>query len=174
MDEFEHEDCHGDERRQGERCQGWYCHHHLYLCGNRFERYLSGNYKLDHTKKEASEPVDIELINDGTIAGGATGTWKIEEGTSYITLKINSTYYHGVMVEQTLESTNTKTPAFTAIAANTGTTAWGYQTEGTTGITDIQADKTASSLIYDLNGRRVNNSQRKGIFIRNGKKYIVR
>ena len=91
---------------------------------------LVHNYKLDHTKKEAASPIDIELKNDGTIAGEATGTWKIEEGKSYVTLKINNTYYHGVMVEQTLESTDTKTPAFTAIAATTGATVWGYQTEG--------------------------------------------
>ena len=91
---------------------------------------LVHNYKLDHTKKEAASPIDIELKNDGTIAGEATGTWKIEEGKSYVTLKINNTYYHGVMVEQTLETSDTKTPAFTAIAATTGATVWGYQTEG--------------------------------------------
>ena len=91
---------------------------------------LVHNYKLDHTKKEAASPIDIELKNDGTIAGEAAGTWKIEEGKSYVTLKINNTYYHGVMVEQTLETSDTKTPAFTAIAATTGATVWGYQTEG--------------------------------------------
>ena len=91
---------------------------------------LVHNYKLDHTKKEAASPIDIELKSDGTIAGEAAGTWKIEEGKSYVTLKINNTYYHGVMVEQTLETSDTKTPAFTAIAATTGATVWGYQTEG--------------------------------------------
>ena len=136
---------------------------------------LIHDYKLDHTKKKASEPVDIEFKSDGTIAGDATGTWKIDEGKSYITLKINNTYYHGVMVEQTLESTDTKTPAFTAIAATTGTTAWGYQTEGTTGIADVKTDDNSDiGIIYDLNGRRVNNPHHKGIYIRNGKKYIVR
>ena len=97
-------------------------------------------YKLDHTKKEASEPADIELKADGTISGGASGTWKIEVGTSYITLKINNTYYHGVMVEQTLEPTDTKTPAFTAIAATTGATVWGYQTEGNNLKGDVDGD----------------------------------
>ena len=101
---------------------------------------LVHNYKLDHTKKEAASPIDIELKNDGTIAGGATGTWKIEDGKSYITLKINNTYYHGVMVEQTLETTDTKTPAFTAIAATTGVTVWGYQTEGNNQKADVNGD----------------------------------
>ena len=101
---------------------------------------LVHNYKLDHTKKEAASPIDIELKNDGTIAGEATGTWKIEEGKSYVTLKINNTYYHGVMIEQTLEPTDTKTPAFTAIAATTGVTVWGYQTEGDNQKADVNGD----------------------------------
>ena len=137
---------------------------------------LIHNYKLDHTKKATAEPVDIELNEGGTISGGATGTWKIEEGTSYITLKINNTYYHGVMVEQTLEPTETKTPAFTAIAATTGTTAWGYQTEASAaGIVEVKADdKPGSGIVYDLSGHRVDSPRNKGIYIRNGKKYLVK
>jgi arabinan endo-1,5-alpha-L-arabinosidase len=137
---------------------------------------LIHNYKLDHTKKNTTSPTEVELKEEGSITGGATGTWKIEEGTSYITLKINNTYYHGVMVEQTLEPTNTKTPAFTAIAATTGTTVWGYQTEASAaGIAIITIDDdSAIGTIYDLRGHRVKNTQSKGIYIRNGKKYLVR
>ena len=145
---------------------------------------LIHDYKLDHTKKAAAEPVDIELTSDGNISGKYTGTWKVEAGTSYVTLKIGSTYYHGVMVEQTLEPSTTKAPAFTAVAATTGTTAWGYQTESTTGIHSIDneqfldepsggAERSIDSW-YDLQGRKVKSSQRKGIYIRNGKKYIVK
>ena len=140
---------------------------------------LIHNYKLDHTKKKAAEPVDIELKGDGTISGASSGTWKIEEGTSYITLKIGSTYYHGVMVEQTLEPTDTKTPAFTAIAATTGVTAWGYQTEAATSIESVQADNTSSlfplpSSFYDLQGKPVTSPQKPGIYIKNGKKYFLK
>jgi hypothetical protein len=84
------------------------------------------------------------------------------------------------MVEQTLESTDTKVPAFTAVAANTGETAWGYQTEATTGIVGVTVDDNSqlSTLncqlsTYDLQGRRVN-SNSKGLIIRNGKKYIAK
>ena len=137
---------------------------------------LIHEYKLDHTKKAAAEPVDIELTTDGNITGKYTGTWKVEAGTSYVTLKIGSTYYHGVMVEQTLEPSTTKAPAFTAVAATTGTTAWGYQTESTTGIRSIDneqfldepsggAERTIDNW-YDLQGRKVKSSQRKGIYIR--------
>jgi arabinan endo-1,5-alpha-L-arabinosidase len=134
---------------------------------------LIHRYKLDHTKKEIAEPTDIELKSDGTIAGATTGTWKIEEGTSYVTLKIGNTYYHGVMVEQTLESTDTKVPAFTAVATNTGETAWGYQTEATTGLVGVHFDDNDQLSTYDLQGRRVN-SNSKGLIIRNGKKYIAK
>ena len=144
---------------------------------------LIHNYKLDHTKKKAAEPVDIELKGDGTISGSSSGTWKIEEGTSYITLKIGSTYYHGVMVEQTLEPTNTKAPAFTAVAATTGATVWGYQTEAATGILTMDNGQwTMDNGVYDLQGHRIStdsrlltpDSYKKGIYIRNGKKYLLK
>ena len=80
------------------------------------------------------------------------------------------------MVEQTLEPTDTKAPAFTAVAATTGTTVWGYQTEATSaGITmTIADDNRGSGIIYDLRGRRVDNPQQPGIYIRNGKKFVVK
>ena len=139
---------------------------------------LLHEYGLDHTSKKAAEPVDIELTTDGKITGKATGTWSITAGTSYITLKINNTYYHGVMVEQTLEPTDTKVPAFTAMAAKTGVSVWGYQTEATTGIEGVTDDishlSPLVSPIFDLQGRKITAPQRKGIYIQNGKKYILK
>ena len=135
---------------------------------------LIHNYKLDHRKKEAASPVDVELKSDGTITGSVTGTWKTEAGTSYVTLKLGSTYYHGVMVEQTLEPTNTKVPAFTAVAATTGVTVWGYQTEAATGISGVIADSDDDTQTYDLLGRPVTSPKKSGIYIKNGKKFIVR
>ena len=136
---------------------------------------LVHNYKLDHTKKEAASPIDIELSSDGNITGDATGTWTIEEGTSYVTLKIGSTYYHGVMIEQTLEPTNTKAPAFTAFAATTGVTVWGYQTEAIDDIAEIKAGRNeGDGVIYDLQGRRVMTPRPNVIYIRNGRKFVLK
>lgn len=135
---------------------------------------LIHNYKLDHRKKDAASPVDVELKSDGTITGSVTGTWKTEAGTSYVTLKLGSTYYHGVMVEQTLEPTNTKVPAFTAVAATTGVTVWGYQTEATTGMDDVRWKMEDGRGVYDLLGRPVTSLQKPGIYIKNGKKFIVK
>ena len=87
------------------------------------------------------------------------------------------------MVEQTLEPTNTKAPAFTAVAATTGATVWGYQTEAATGILTMDNGQwTMDNGVYDLQGHRIStdsrlltpDSYKKGIYIRNGKKYLLK
>ena len=79
------------------------------------------------------------------------------------------------MVEQTLEPTDEKVPAFTALVATTGVTCWGYQTEQTTGIESIKAaTEYGKDYLFDLQGRRVATPQKKGIFIQNGKKFVVK
>ena len=130
---------------------------------------LIHRYKLDHTNKETATPVDIVLESDGTVSGAVTGTWTVEAGTSYFTIKLGTTTYQGVMIEQTLEPTDTRVPAFTALAASTGVTVWGYQTEATSGMHEVEANKgQRADAIYDLCGRRVSTLQRKGFYIRNG------
>jgi arabinan endo-1,5-alpha-L-arabinosidase len=132
---------------------------------------LIHNYKLSHLKKEAVSPVDIQLNADGTISGSQTGTWSTEEGTSYVIIKLGSTTYYGVFVEQTLEPTDDKAAAFTAVTKN-GQTIWGYQTNPATGIKQILNSKSADCQYYDLLGRPITTPQRKGIYILNGKKVI--
>ena len=134
---------------------------------------LIHKYKLDHTKKEAVSPVDIQLNADGTISGSQTGTWKTEEGTSYVIIKLGSTTYYGVFVEQTLEPTDDKAVAFTAVTKN-GQTIWGYQTAASTGIEQIVNRKSVNSKYYDLQGRPITEPQRKGIYIQNGKKVVIK
>ena len=129
-------------------------------------------FKLDHTKKEAAKPVEIQLNADGSVSGAQTGTWSVQEGTSYFTIKLGTTEYKGVMVEQTLEPTDNKTIAFTCLNRN-GVTVWGYQTSPATGIEGIKSqDSRLSDAWYDLRGRRVTIPTKKGIYIRNGKKFI--
>ena len=132
---------------------------------------LTHTYKLNHLKKEAASPVDIQLNADGTISGSQTGTWKTEEGTSYVIIKLGSTTYYGVFVEQTLEPTDDKTVAFTGVTKN-GQTIWGYQTAAATGIEQIVNRQSVNGQCYDLLGRPVTTPQRKGIYILNGKKVI--
>ena len=140
---------------------------------------LIHKYRLDHTQKEAAKPVEITLSADGKISGGATGTWAATAGTSYVNFVISGTAYRGVMVEQTLEPKDEKTIAFTGLASKTGVTAWAYQTKATTGVESVQADNTSSlfplpSSFYDLLGRPVASLKKPGIYLKNGKKFIVR
>ena len=137
---------------------------------------LIHNFKLDHRKKEASKPVEIELLADGTITGSEKGTWSVTDGTSYISIKLNSSNYayEGVVVEQTLEPKTDKAITFSGVNRN-GVTIWGYQTAASTGIHSIEATEVnGDGALYDLQGRRVTTPQRKGIYIRNGKKYVMK
>ena len=102
---------------------------------------IPGNYKmmlhtlnLDHANKQLTTPVNIELMSDGSITGDMTGTWSITEGTSYISITVGEKTYNGVMIEQTMEPTTQKVPAFSAMAKSNGNTIWGYKAEtiGTT------------------------------------------
>ena len=140
---------------------------------------LIHKYKLNHKTKEAAEPIEVTLTADKKITGDLTGTWAVTEGTSYMNMVIGGIAYRGVMVEQTLEQKTDKTIAFTGLAYKSGgtdgVTLWAYQTEASaTGIADVKIDNTTNGAIYDLSGRRVNNPQRKGIYIQNGKKILVR
>lgn len=137
---------------------------------------LIHNFKLDHRKKEASKPVEIELLADGTITGSEKGTWTVTDGTSYISIKLNSSNYayEGVVVEQTLEPKTDKAITFSGVNRN-GVTIWGYQTAASTGIHSIEATEVnGDGALYDLQGRRVTTPQRKGIYIRNGKKFVMK
>lgn len=94
---------------------------------------IPGNYKLlthiyglDHASKEYAVPVDITLNADGTISGDATGTWSVKAGTSYVTFNMGQEF-KGVMVPQTLEPTDVKTPCFTGLCSQTGITVWAYK-----------------------------------------------
>ena len=139
---------------------------------------LIHKYKLNHTKKEAAEPVEVTLTADKKITGDLTGTWAVTEGTSYMNMVIGGIAYRGVMVEQTLEQKNDKTIAFTGLAYKSsgtdGVTVWAYQTEATTGIEDVRWKKEDGGTVYDLLGRPVTSPQKPGIYIRNGKKILVR
>ncbi len=137
---------------------------------------LTHKYKLDHSKKEAAKPVEIELNEDGTITGDVSGSvnkWEAIEGTSYVNIVLNNLTYKCVMVEQTMEPQDTKVVAFTGTRTS-GISIWGYKYEDLpAGISTIQNDAQADGLLFDLQGRRVTTPQ-KGIYIKNGKKIIVR
>jgi len=137
---------------------------------------LIHKYGLDHRKKELVTPVEITLHADGTISGDKTGKWQRTSGTCYVTLTIGGVQYKGVMVEQTMEPSQTKrVRAFTALAKS-GVTVWGYRTgDDTSAIQEARTDDSHAkdAILYDLQGRRVSTPLRKGIYIRNGRKIYI-
>ena len=140
---------------------------------------LIHKYKLNHQKKEAAEPVTVTLTADKKITGDLTGTWAVTEGTSYMNMVIGGIAYRGVMVGQTLEKKTDKTIAFTGLAYKSsgtdGVTVWAYQTKAATGISGVIADSDDDAqTYYDLSGRSVASPKKPGIYIKNGKKFIVR
>ncbi len=95
---------------------------------------IPGHYKLlvhrnqlDHTKKEMVTPVEIQLQGNGGISGEFNGTWTSTEGNSYIQITLGNTTYKGVIVEQTMEPTNEKVIAITAMANSDGVCIWGHK-----------------------------------------------
>ena len=135
---------------------------------------LIHKYGLDHRKKELVTPVEITLHADGTISGAKTGKWSLVDGTSYVTMTIASVQYKGVIVEQTMEPSQTKrVPAFTAMAKS-GVTVWGYRfgddVTAIHNVAEIVDSKSSNSKLIDLSGRRVTAPHQKGVYIRNGRK----
>ena len=135
---------------------------------------LIHRYGLDHAKMELATPEEIILHADGTISGSRTGTWSIaEEGTSYVNIKIGTTTYKGVMVEQTMEPSQTKKTVACTALANSGVTVWGYRTgDDLTGISGVamESQQTRKEAMFDLQGRPVSEPGRRGVYIINGKK----
>ena len=138
---------------------------------------LTHAYKLNHLKKEAAKPVDVELNDDGTITGDVTGTnnsWEAVEGTSYVNIKLNNLTYKAVMVEQTMEPKDDKVIAFTGTRTS-GVSIWGYKYEDLpSGIVSVDSEAKTDGPLFDLQGRRITTPPSKGIYIRNGKKVILK
>ena len=146
---------------------------------------LIHKYQLNYIwgNQETVTPIEITLKADGTISGARTGKWESVTGTSYVNLNIGGVQYRGVMVEQTMEEgtskmsttfTGKKVAAFTALS-NSGTTVWGYRSgDDPTGINEISLPDYQESVMFDLQGRRIDKPVNKGIYIGNGAKRVVR
>ncbi len=96
---------------------------------------IAGKYEIlfqnntNHKTLEYNEPKQIELKNDGTVAGDVTGTWTEENGSANVEFVLGGITYQGTFVEQTMEETNVKTLCFTVVGANgqVDTCLWGYK-----------------------------------------------
>lgn len=87
---------------------------------------LIHKYRMDYANMEEVTPVTITLTEDGKVTGSQTGTWSIEEGTGYITVKLGSVTYNGVVFEETMDTQNLHAVAITAMATS-GVNIWAYK-----------------------------------------------
>jgi len=97
---------------------------------------LVHNYKMDYANMQEQTPVTVTLTADGKVKGDMTGTWTVKEGSAYLTLKLGSTTYYGVLCQQhvsgatksNMQTTTLQALAFTA-QSNSGVSVWGYKLE---------------------------------------------
>jgi len=89
---------------------------------------MSHPYAIDYEHLAYSSPKNICLNADGTITGQQSGTWKLVDGTSYVTINLAGTTYYGCFVEQTIDLTNIKAVCFTALSGS-GVTLWGSKAD---------------------------------------------
>ena len=87
---------------------------------------LVHKYRMDYAKMEEVKPVKVTLAADGTVSGAYTGTWTVEEGTGYLTLKFGSTTYNGVIYEEQMDEKSVHAVSFSAMATS-GVNVWGYK-----------------------------------------------
>lgn len=90
---------------------------------------LIHKYKMDHENMEEVKPITVKLSADGKITGSKSGTWKMTDGTGYITLTLGGATYKGVVVPQTLDGTNIPAIGITATAesgVSCGVQLWAY------------------------------------------------
>lgn len=92
-------------------------------------------------------PQKIDLYADGTIDGDVSGTWEKSTGTGkeydYITLKMGSTTYKGVLYEQFNEEAAPKSVMTFSAIGNDNTCLWGTRTGNSSGVGDYR-----DNLIY--------------------------
>ena len=64
--------------------------------------------------------------------------------------------------------------AYMCLAGATNSAGYRFDFDGTTGITEVETENADNAVIYDLTGRRVQDMNRAGIYIVNGKKVLVK
>ena len=84
--------------------------------------HLPTNYSSLECVKEKT----LKINEDGTISGDFNGSWTMDSDGPYITFKLGTSTYEGVIIEQQIENTNDKRICFTAAGSN-DYSVWGYK-----------------------------------------------
>ena len=87
---------------------------------------LVHKYAIDYANREVVTPVKVTLTADGKVTGAYTGTWSVEEGTSYLTIKLGTVTYQGVVFEEQMDYRSVHSISFSALSTS-GVNVWGYK-----------------------------------------------
>ena len=87
---------------------------------------LIHKYSMNHESMEEVTPVQVKLTEDGKVSGKYTGTWQIEEGTSYLTIRMGGVNYYGVIFEEEMDQKNLHAISFSGCSPS-GINVWGYK-----------------------------------------------
>ncbi len=83
------------------------------------------NIDIDYKNLDVNKSCVINLNENGTITGEYSGTWSVDEGTSYISLNFNDVTYSGVALEMYIENSTLSTYVFTALGIDNQINIWG-------------------------------------------------
>lgn len=87
---------------------------------------LIHKFGLNNEALAIATPSTVTLTDDGKIIGTYKGTWKMTEGTGYITFSIGVTTYRGIVVKQTINGSTLQAIGITGASQN-GQMAWAYK-----------------------------------------------
>ena len=117
---------------------------------------------------------DVSAISGNALRGTAATTYFTEAGSYYVLANKEGEvgFYKDSFSSDRFQNNSHK--AYLYVPNTSAASAFKFRFEG--GITAIESviNNDANAPIYDLSGRRVNNAVKGGIYIQNGKKFIVK
>ena len=117
---------------------------------------------------------DVEAISGNALLGSAATTYFTTAGTYYALSLVDGVvgFYKDEFKNNRFQNNSHK--AYLYLPETSAASAFKFRFEGSTTAIESVINNNANAPIYDLSGRRVNNAVKGGIYIQNGKKFIVK